>query len=114
MLLAVPACFLSSLPSILAINGAVFGTLTSTILPIVFFNRAFSGKSKHLMLDRSNRHNEDLLEDYSPFLNPLCPPSEIEKPTPDLVDGRRGIKVVNALVLLAGVVVSGVCLYYSV
>lgn len=50
----------------LALGGSIMGTCMTIVLPVMFYNRAYSQNPKHLKLDKSNRHQD---EDRSPLLN---------------------------------------------
>lgn len=41
----------------LAIGGSILGTLMTIVMPVMFYNRAFSNDPKHLKFDKSNRHD---------------------------------------------------------
>ena len=40
----------------LALGGSVIGTCMTIIMPVMFYNRAYSQEPKHLKMDKSNRH----------------------------------------------------------
>lgn len=38
----------------LILGGSVLGTIVTVIIPVLFYNRAYSGDLKHLSLDKSD------------------------------------------------------------
>jgi len=44
---------------LLAIGGSILGTAMTIVMPVVFYNRAFSSSAKHLSLDKTNKNFRD-------------------------------------------------------
>lgn len=82
---------------VLTIGGAVLGTIVSVILPVMFYNRAYS----HPELDRANRAYSDREQDAEGTA--LLKDGEQDKrPIPAPVDSRQTVKYVNYAVLALG------------
>ena len=62
----------------LILGGSVLGTIVTIIIPILFYNRAYSGDLKHLSLDKSDEERQDI---------------------------RKSTKVINYIVLIVGVTI---------
>ena len=60
----------------LILGGSILGTIVTIIIPIMFYNRAYSSELKHLRLDKNDE---------------------------DLNDNRKIIKVLNIVVLIIGI-----------
>lgn len=80
-----------SLNAMLTLGGSVMGTLMTIVVPVLFYNRAYSGEKKHLDLQRSSpskKEEEDLEEGLDDDSEPA--------------DTRKIIRRVNLLVLVFG------------
>jgi hypothetical protein len=58
MMTLMVTCFSFFFPSInilLAVGGSVMGTLMTIVMPVMFYNRAYSGSEKNLMMDKGER-----------------------------------------------------------
>ena len=60
----------------LILGGSILGTIVTIIIPILFYNRAYSGDLKHLNLDKSDEERQDI---------------------------RKSTKIINMIVLVVGV-----------
>ena len=63
----------------LILGGSILGTIVTIIIPVMFYNRAYSNEDKHLGLDKNV--------------------------SADLKDNRKIIKVLNAIVLVVGITI---------
>ncbi len=84
---------------VLIIGGSIFGTITSIIIPIVFYNKAYSSNYKNLSQDISNSY----------ILN-----NSLDGEIPKLIDKRKTIKIINYIILLAGIIVGAFGLYDAI
>lgn len=52
---------------VLVVGGSIIGTLVNIIIPVLFYNRAYSGDLKHLKKDRRAKEEEEksLIEEDS-------------------------------------------------
>ena len=71
--------------------GAVLGTIINVLLPVLFYNRAYNGKTKNLELIKAN------IEEKERLIAEGADPNTI-----DLVDPRRTIKIFSWIVLVLG------------
>ena len=71
--------------------GAVLGTIINVLLPVLFYNRAYNGKTKNLELIKAN------IEERERLIAEGADPNTI-----DLVDPRKTIKTLSWIVLVLG------------
>lgn len=45
-----------SIHTLLEVGGSILGTLINIVIPVLFYNRAYSGDLKHLLKEHKNRH----------------------------------------------------------
>jgi len=92
---------------ILAIGGSLLGTAMTIVMPVVFYNRAFSSNAKHLSLDKNSRR----MMESEPEFEGLISREKDQDREPEsgenmgLIDNRRGLKVMNMVVLVVGVTI---------
>ena len=79
-----------SLSAMLTLGGSIMGTLMTIVVPVMFYNRAYSGEKKHLDLQRSSpaKNDEEPVEDAEAETEPA--------------DTRKLIRRVNLVVLVFG------------
>lgn len=71
--------------------GAILGTIINIWLPVIFYNRAYNGKTKNLELIKANQ--EERAKRIADGADPA---------TVDLVDPRRGRKIISWFVFVLG------------
>ena len=94
---------------VLTLGGSILGTIMTIIVPVMFYNRAYSMSEKNLKYDKNNygddsHENEGLLKENN---------NDVEKTARLLYkdknnDKRKCIKVTNYIVLISGCTLSAI------
>ena len=110
-LLVFVSFYLPSINMVLALGGSICGTFYTVIIPVVFYNRAFSDSPKNLKLDKKNK--EFVSEDQNALLDKSGEQdiiaeqfSNVKESEP--TDQRSGLKKLNYVMLFVGTLVGAI------
>ena len=100
---------------VLALGGAVLGFLVTTVMPVMFYNRAYSDDFKHLKHDKRNQflaegENEGLLgysqRDSIEEIVQDYKENELKPKEKKVKDNRKIFKIINYFVLVIGCIIA--------
>ena len=99
---------------VLTLGGSILGTIMTIVLPVTFYNRAYSMTEKNQKYDKNNYGNPEADEadgllqqevdhdrDIEESKNPKIIKQDVKK-----TDKRRCLKIINYLVLISGCTLS--------
>ena len=90
----------------------MIGVGTTIVMPVMFYNRAYSDDIKHLNYDKRNHYlnepkddteNQKLLADGEMIIEEEGEEEKQDEPSREIKDNRRIFKIINWIVLISGV-----------
>lgn len=114
------ATILPSVDILLEIAGSILGTIVNIVIPVLFYNRAYSGELRHLQLECPRQQSEafgvslneardgEIEEDANPLIGKMEKRDE-EELEPE--DTRQGTRYLNWAILVVGIVIGSFGLF---